>query len=501
MNISTILIETVSIQQYIFSSNKLKENIGASYIIEHMVYDKVMTDVLKNMFNSTFSNSWKDKPGTIAIKNGYECEIGYIGGGNALVLFKDGGKVEEFIRIFSKECLLQFPALRLAFGINNSFDLNNFSYSMKNIVSDLNKTKASYSPLTSIPKHGITTDCPLSNQVAEPLFDKKVNNYISRASYIKMENSENDKYNSEKFTLTKDIEKLGQDKEASYISVVHIDGNGMGKKFSEIDDLVNYRKNSIAVTTKATGAMDNLIRHVEDLYRKDDFKELKENKEGAKTTLPIRPILVGGDDITFICEGKIGVYMAEKFISLFFDKAERKKDEKDRIMDGACAGVAIVKTHFPFYKAVQLAEELCSEAKKLSRDNHGSYISFYYTSTTFSGSIDELRNKTHKTPDDKELYYGPYKLFDNSCAKSMDNLKSGIKHFKTKWSHNKVMKLREVLFDNEVSQELFLQELKEINYKLPNKKNILFENDKSEFFDQIDLMDFYLESLLNEKID
>ena len=35
---TAILFDTTSIQQYVFGSNKLKDNLGASYIIEH-IYD------------------------------------------------------------------------------------------------------------------------------------------------------------------------------------------------------------------------------------------------------------------------------------------------------------------------------------------------------------------------------------------------------------------------------------------------------------------------------
>jgi len=60
---TAILFDTMSIQQYVFGSNKLKDNLGASYIVEH-IYDYL-----------------KEKSDA----NPNDLEIGYIGGGNALV--------------------------------------------------------------------------------------------------------------------------------------------------------------------------------------------------------------------------------------------------------------------------------------------------------------------------------------------------------------------------------------------------------------------------------
>ena len=317
------------------------------------------------------------------------------------------------------------------------------------------------------------------------------------------------------YQLPDEIDKLGQDKEASYIAVVHVDGNGMGKIFSNINDIKELRKKSKAVSDKANSAMVKLIEHVIEIKEDKKLTDLK--FQVGENFLPIRPILVGGDDVTFICEGRLGMYLAEKFIGYFYDETERGKGENspEKLMDGACAGVAIVKSHFPFYKAVKLAEDLCGEAKKSSRIDKGSYISFYYSATTFSGTLEELRDKTH-VAQSGELYFGPYKLFEPSFTHSVENLKEGIRLFKGKiscvnihnqptniyWPRNKVMRIREVIADNSSAQKLFEKEIKELGLSFPNNKPTIWESiggDKSlktAVFDQIELMDFYLDNLL-----
>ena len=86
-NARAILFDTQSIQKYIFSDNRLKTNIGASYIVSHVFEDILLGEVLlpgKWGIQTIDAQSWKkgtDIPTTLGEGS---CYVAYIGGGNAL---------------------------------------------------------------------------------------------------------------------------------------------------------------------------------------------------------------------------------------------------------------------------------------------------------------------------------------------------------------------------------------------------------------------------------
>src|SRR5690606_5681066 len=79
---------------------------------------------------------------------------------------------------------------------------------------------------------------------------------------------------------------------------------------------------------------------------------------GTRVLLPLRPILLGGDDLTFLCDGRVALALTEAALKAF----EAEVPSLGRVT--ACAGVAIVPAHAPFAQAYALAEALCRHAKR-----------------------------------------------------------------------------------------------------------------------------------------
>lgn len=101
--VTAVLVDTISIQKYVYSSNRLKENIGASRIVTN-IYKESLEKSLKAALNHDVELSeWMRKPDNVLIQSpDVDFEVGYIGGGNALLFFRDETTAKEFIKIWTR---------------------------------------------------------------------------------------------------------------------------------------------------------------------------------------------------------------------------------------------------------------------------------------------------------------------------------------------------------------------------------------------------------------
>ena len=99
----------------------------------------------------------------------------------------------------------------------------------------------------------------------------------------------------------------------------------------------------------------------------DCMEELIRQGHCGDHVLPIRPVILAGDDVCFVTAGNLGLECAR----VFLEKLTARSNEEDRLPYAACAGVALVHQKYPFHQAYQLSEELCSSAKQFGARLNG----------------------------------------------------------------------------------------------------------------------------------
>ncbi|MCX7700243.1 MAG: hypothetical protein N2039_05155, partial [Gemmataceae bacterium] len=96
-----------------------------------------------------------------------------------------------------------------------------------------------------------------------------------------------------------------------------------------------------------------------------------------RMVVPVVPLVLGGDDLTVVCDGRQALRFTKRFIDLFEEETRNHPDINPVLSNGvtSCAGVAIIKPHFPFFAAYQLAEDLLRSAKTIAKATPDQFLS------------------------------------------------------------------------------------------------------------------------------
>ena len=483
-----LYVDLRAIQRYIFSSNKLRDNLGASYLVSHIFDD------------------FKDE------------KKGFCGGGNLYRQCDNEIRAKEIVRDLSRAIFETAPGLSFNAAIVKTKENEDFSSRIKRLHQKLEEEKQNHQQITTLRSYGVNAQCssgPLSAQYRDP-FEK--DKYISEVVYAKRKLFKNDKENdkeddtisdeysqylSDDFKLTEEFLEISPLKgEDSHIAVVHIDGNGIGAIFSTLKTLSDYQEFSKKLNTDMHKALRETIKILEDKIRKGewDYNYKTVNEQNIlKYILPLRPIYIGGDDITFVCEGRLGIELS----CIFIEEVQKLLNRDDVSF---CAGVAIAKTNFPFFQIYKAADALCRSAKnKRLQDikeevakKSDSYIDFHMINSSVYSNLEKVRKIQYTSISGKNiLYYRPYKL--SEMKKQIEN----AKNFARTWPNSKLAKFREVLYKSEDELTAFKQDINtKINLPLfydgfqdfANSDDFFFDN-KTIFLDIIELIDLLPEEL------
>jgi hypothetical protein len=548
-----VLMDIASIQKYVFSGNKLSENLGASDIVCRTYSEEYIQDFLDEVHGESFSPA-RDEKGNFK---------GTLGGGEALLIFESETseiaekKAINFVKEYTKFLLINAPGLKLSTAISK-FDENDYKKYSDQIHDKLVDNKSRHRTQTIIPSHGITAECSKSGFSME-CFDRKTNSWISSVSKAMIDHAAAvknkfaqiiknavKKLNPEEEILLGKITQ-GQELEVSdqtdkiaqndpcHIAVVHIDGNSMGDVFMKISTLNDINIISKVVKETISETFEEMVRV---LIEKIAYRKIKIKNN----ILPLRLIIKGGDDLTFVCDGKIAIFLSKIFLEFYEkisalkinqirniinDKSIIEKLKLDKLT--ACAGISITKPKYPFYRSYQFSEELCKSAKKRMREignKAGSWIDFQAVYGSISeNSIGELREK-HFTASSGNLLLRPYEIGSSdehpeiSLKKAIENsLKLKKKPKKdpegndVNFPDTKIQKFKAVLSGTNSDIESFKKEIAFRNFEIPEVNdnsalshsffqiqlnNINHGKKTTPYFDMIELLEFYPESLMEE---
>lgn len=513
------LYDILEIQNYVYSSSKLKDNIGAATIVERCL-DEYLEEALSNSkINYIFDKKTEEFKAINDLN--IDGELVYTGGGNACVYFKNFESYKKVNRELSKIFIEKADGIRFCTDyLEISFD-NNFGKDIKQLFKKIRKKKYLQSSMDRSKCISITRQCEITQKPATTI-DSLSKNYISNELLLKRNIFKEYK---EKY---KEVQELAGNEGEKFVAVVHIDGNNMGKKlevfldkFYVYEDGINaIRKFSTDIQEIYESAYEKTKKEIEKLINNSSDERLKMFKNGEP---PFRKILIKGDDVTFICYAPLAL----KAVEIFIKNVESDERGKNYNNLTACAGIAYVKPAYPFDIAYEIAEQCCSYAKTVSKkfvkSNKlaESYVDFHISHSNMMTQLSKLREREYnmnflgETNENRYRSYNlmtrPYKITNKNelgldtlffiCNSLKDNNlpKSKLKKIRNSYITNKytlVKSIKELESQSNTKKYLdnLCKELKD-KYDCEIDRETFMEKhtNTSILFDSIEIMDIYIE--------
>lgn len=509
---TTLFIDISGKQDYIFQSNQLKINIGASYTMaKHITEIQVVKSLnaIENNARWTIENlhNWREK------ENDAIDRIVFIGGGSALLLFEEKDEAVAFNKHFSIAVLRDYPGVYVNLTLSEIADLNQFQSAFTSIKKKQTSEISHHSNYNDAFMFGLEEEDQILGKPVTHLSrvlkdDSGAKQEVSQEVITKIKAATESETAFKSFlipddanyTITNEMDEIVPETESGYVAVVHVDGNGFGKMFNACESLTEFRKKSIKLEKNLGEVLKQVFETLADkidaegkiVVDEHTVIQCEKTKEDEKWIVPFRPIINAGDDITFVAHGRLGFYLAELYL---------KEMLKKEIY--ACAGVAIVHTKFPFYKAYKLAEDLCQQGKAASRKlkKGSSWIQFFRATGGFSGDLETIiKRQFHQKFKTK-----PYLIGKEDIGDQTGKFGFQIQDFHQvsgcleNWNNTKILQLREALKNTTALETFFAVEAAKAHEK--EKKNQMpasYQSEKEILFDAIEMRGFILKNNRND---
>ena len=377
------------IQGYIFQTNELKNIIGASELVERICKEE-------------FSKFTDGKDSNSVLR----------AAGNIKHIFESEEDCKRVVREFPKHVMETAPGITISQAVVKMVGKHaDFATAVNELEQKLRVQRNRPMPSVTTGLMGIKR----SNKSGFPSVKIDKGEFLDAATCAKQKNYDYhilcDKAFGEKLdarSFAFDIKDITLKND--WISIIHADGNGLGQVVQKVGKNAAEFKEFSEKLDKATI-----------LSAQAAWDRIKMTDILQSNPIPIRPIVLGGDDLTVICRADFAI----EYVAAFMQEFEIKTEEffhdilqKHNVFENgakkltACAGVAFIKSSFPFYYGYELAEALCGEAKKhakaLDKNLAPSCLMFHKVQDSFVEKYQEIEKRELLTKGGVSFKYGPY---------------------------------------------------------------------------------------------
>ncbi|HZV48941.1 MAG TPA: hypothetical protein VFD49_04170 [Candidatus Dormibacteraeota bacterium] len=452
-DVALVAFETEGNQRYIFATNRLRENVGASELIHRL--GRIVAQGVRELGGPDLLGAGAEAGAIDAaallspdrnppIERGGAFEVITAGSGQALVLAQGMARGRELVAYVTGAFLERAPGLVVRGSVVELGD-EPLHRCIRQAVRRRSEIAArAPAPELRFARLPVVADCRYSGYPAmtiDPAAEGGEGAAVSASSLAKsraaadaLERLRRQLGESGRL-LPRNVTKLeeglqGRRGEATWLGLVHADGNGLGQVFLDFHHLAGATapedRRRYADTLRSFSAGIDLV--AASAFRVA-ARRLLEHQGSEDEVLPLLPLIVGGDDLTVLLDGRHALTFAHDYLAALL----RWPEGLDRALEAAvstvreilgraaerhgrraeltaCAGVAVVKPHYPFHAAYELAEDLLRSAK---RHKPESALDFQVLYDSTDARLAALRERLHRSlPDPRalRLHARPYTL-------------------------------------------------------------------------------------------
>lgn len=394
------------IQSFIFQTNTLREIVGASELVE-----EICTKMFAEQLGISITELEKDENAIINAA------------GNIKYIFDNEDKCKEVFREFPKRVLEAAPGITISQAVIELRDVTNLSDALHKLEIRLREERNMPMQTLTLGLMGIQrsreTGLPERYHMSNP------EDYCDEGTFRKRKAA--DTYSLLKKAIGEEMPDMvnitnrvdGFTDTNDWIAVIHADGNGLGQIVKAISENDSSGRDFHTFSSLLNQSTIDAAKSAAGIVFENAIKN--------GTDLPFRPVVLGGDDLTVIIRGSLAMSFIQNYLEAFEKFTKENFEvlaEKYAVLENgltACAGIAYVKSSFPYYYAYNLAEELCAAAKKDS-NREKSCIMFHKVQDSFVESYEDITKRELTTPERHSFKYGAYYLNDPHDRWTIDNL-------------------------------------------------------------------------------
>ncbi|WP_406041881.1 Cas10/Cmr2 second palm domain-containing protein [Succinimonas sp.] len=177
--------------------------------------------------------------------------------------------------------------------------------------------------------------------------------------------------------LIKDFKKFSDGDSDHDLALIHMDGNGMGQTLMALRE--SLRGESREKYTEEMRKFSGLLDSITVSSVREALSDILENpREGRKARL--RPLVIGGDDVTLLIEPCYAYDFVIKFARAFYKNSQSRIASpentalRNALSDAglpnyltASGGILFHKKKHPFFNSISIVDNLAKMAKKLTK--------------------------------------------------------------------------------------------------------------------------------------